>query len=131
MKAKDFGKFASYIFIEGVLVFAFIMLLQVDWLVNNILYEYNLRFSLGWAVPYVNYMWIIMFMLGFAMLATAVLGYVEYMRITRLRRVNVYICKSCGHAWASAWTQSEIGGGRDSKIKIVKSCPLCNEKLVE
>jgi len=131
MSVRGAGKFISYLFVEGVLVFAFLVLLQVDWLVNNVLYGYDLKFSPAWWVPYHTFMWIIMSMLGLAMASTAVLGYAEYRRVKRLSRMTLYICESCGNAWTSGWIAPEIGKGKESKLKMIKSCPLCNKKLLE
>jgi len=131
MNWKGTNKLISYLFVEGVLIFAFLMLLQVDWIVNSVLYGYDLKYSPVWAGPYRTLMWIIMSMLGLALVVTAVLGYAEYSRVKRLSKMAVYICESCGNFWTRGLVEPEIGKGKESKIKMIKSCPLCNKKLLD
>lgn len=50
----DFSKIRALIilFVDIMLVVALILLIQIDKLVNNTLYDYGLTFSTRWAEPY-------------------------------------------------------------------------------
>jgi len=47
MGTERFRVFVPFLLMDGVLVFAVLMLLQLDWIVNNMLYSYGLSFSLN------------------------------------------------------------------------------------
>lgn len=125
-----FGAVAPFLLVAGVLVFAIVTLLQVDWIVNHTLYNYNLSFSFNWAVPYWTAFRISVILLILAITAVMVLGYFSYKKAERDTERTVFICKSCGDAWVRLNGSVKIGD-RLPKFKILKTCPTCNKKLLE
>lgn len=122
--------FVPFLLVDGVLVFAFLMLVQLDWFVHHTLYSYGLSFDLAWAEPYWSFVRIILGLLVFAVVVVTVVGYASYKKARREGGKVVFLCKSCGNAW------SEIDRGvkvrnKLPKFKILKSCPSCNRKLLD
>ena len=52
MRVDRLRVFAPFLFVDGVLVLVVVWLLELDWIVHNVLYGYGLVFSVDWAVPY-------------------------------------------------------------------------------
>jgi hypothetical protein len=120
-----------FLLIEGVLVFGIIILLQVDWVVNHTLYNYNLTFSLDWAVPYWTFLRIVFGAFLLAIIAIAVLGYGAYRRSKEKNMMPIYVCRACGSMWTSTFVGAKVEGGKDSsKFRFLKSCPQCNRNLL-
>jgi len=122
--------FVRFSFIEGVLVFAFVMLLHLDWIVHNMLYRYNLVFSLDWAVPYWTALRIAGGLIITAIASVAVLGFLAFRRARKETEKVVYICKSCGNAWVELDENVKVGA-KLPKFKILRSCATCNRKMLE
>jgi len=122
--------FVRFSFIEGVLVFAFVMLLHLDWIVHNMLYRYNLVFSLDWAVPYWTALRIAGGLIITAIASVAVLGFLAFRRARKETEKVVYICKSCGNAWVELDKNVKVGA-KLPKFKILRSCATCNRKMLE
>jgi len=122
--------FVRFSFIEGVLVFAFVMLLHLDWIVHNMLYRYNLVFSLDLAVPYWTALRIAGGLIITAIASVAVLGFLAFRRARKETEKVVYICKSCGNAWVELDENVKVGA-KLPKFKILRSCATCNRKMLE
>ena len=131
MDIERVGSIVSFVFLDGLLIFAVFMLLQLDWLVNHTLYSYNLTFSVDWAVPYWTFLRATLVLLSLAIVVIAFLAYGSYRRVKRLGELTVYVCESCGSAWAKAWDRfGSMEKVRSTKLKVLKSCPNCNKKLL-
>ncbi|MDH5788551.1 MAG: hypothetical protein OEZ40_09715, partial [Candidatus Bathyarchaeota archaeon] len=92
--------FFPFLVISGILVSAMAMMLYLDWIVNHILYSYDLRFSLDWAVPYWTTLRITMLLCGLAAVAVTVAGYSSSKRAKMESDKTAFVCKSCGATWA-------------------------------
>ncbi|MGB9714010.1 MAG: hypothetical protein ACPLZC_03405 [Candidatus Bathyarchaeales archaeon] len=131
MNSRSEYALIPFLLIEGVLVFGFLILLQVDWIVNHTLYNYNLTFSVDWAVPYWTFLRLIFGAFFLAIIAIAVLGYSAYRRSKEKSMMPVYICRACGNMWTSAFAGAKIERGKSSpKFRFLKSCPQCNRNLL-
>ena len=119
-----------FIFVEGVLIFAFVMLLHLDWIVHNMLYRYNLVFSLDWAVPYLTALRIVAGLLITAIASIAVMGFLAFRRARREAEKVVYICKNCGNAWVELDRNVKVGA-KLPKFRILRSCATCDRKILE
>ena len=130
MSKEKFSAVAPFLLVDGVLIFAIITLLQLDWIVNHTLYNYNLHFSFNWAVPYWAFLRTSLSLLTLAVTAVSILGYVYYRNFRKERERVVYICESCGNAWIELDGSFKINR-KLPKFKILKSCPSCNKKLLD
>jgi len=119
-----------FLFIESLLCFALAVLLHLDWIVHNVLYRYNLVFSLDWAVPYWTALRIIMALLIVAAASIAVLGFQAYRRARKDAERVVYLCKSCGNAWTELDKSVKIKE-KLPRFKILKSCATCDKKILD
>jgi len=119
-----------YAFVEGVLIFALVMLSHLDWIVHNTLYRYSLVFSLDWAVPYWTAFRIVLGLLITAIASIAVMGYLAFRRAGIEAEKVVYICKSCGNAWTEL-DKSVKPRGKLPRFKILKSCASCDRKILD
>jgi hypothetical protein len=130
METEKLGAFAPFLLIDGVLVFVMVMLLHLDWIVNNVLYDYSLVFNPDWAEPYWVALRISLALLVFAIAAVSVIGYDSYRKVKRESEKVVFICKSCGNAWTEL---DRIVKPKDKlpKFKVLKTCPSCSKKLPE
>ena len=130
MEIERLRAFAPFLLVDGVLVFVVVMLLQLDWIVNNTLYNYSLHFSIDWAVPYWTALRISLVLLVFAIGAVSVIGYGSYRKVRRESEKVVFVCKSCGNAWTEL---DRIVKTKDKlpKFKVLKTCPSCSKKLPE
>jgi hypothetical protein len=130
METEKLGAFAPFLLIDGVLVFVMVMLLHLDWIVNNVLYDYSLVFSGDWAVPYWTALRISLALLVFAIGAVSVIGYGSYRRVRRESEKVIFVCKSCGNAWTEL---DRIVKTKDKlpKFKVLKTCPSCSKKPSE
>jgi len=122
---------APFLLIDGVLVFGLIMLWELDWLVNNTLYSYNLVFSVDWAVPYWTFLRIVAGSFLLAIAAVTFWGWVSYRQAEKRSMRLTYICRTCGGIWTIVSGGAGVRGeGESRKIRFLKSCPLCNEALL-
>lgn len=120
-----------FLLVDGVLVFGLVILWQLDWIVNNTLYSYNLVFSFDWAVPYWTFWRIAAGSFLLAVVTITLLGYVSYRQVKRRNMMPTYICKGCGSAWTMAFAGAKVeraGGSR--RLRFLKSCPRCNQTLL-
>jgi hypothetical protein len=131
MTNRKLSTFAPFLLIDGVLVFALVMLLQLDWIVNNTLYRYDLRFSLDWAMPYWTALRTSLILLVLAIVAVNAIGYYSYRKTGRESENVVFVCKSCGKAWKELEEIVETEGKAPIVIKILQTCPSCGKKLSE
>lgn len=120
----------SFVFVECVLVFVVLMLLRLDWIVNDVLYGYGLVFSVEWAVPYWTVLRVCLGLIGLSVVAVAVVGYGLYKGVRREGGGVVFLCRSCGKAWTLVDRSVRVKGELP-KFKVVKSCPSCNERLLD
>lgn len=105
------------------------MLFQLNWIVHNTLYNYNLSFSLGWVVPYWTASRTCLGLLGLTTIASTILGYVSYRKARKKSEKVVFLCKSCGNAWTEL-DRSVRKNRKLPKFKILGSCPSCDKKLL-
>jgi len=119
-----------FLLIDGVLVLAMLLLLQLDWIVNNTLYDYRLVFSLDWAVPYWTFFRISLGLLVFAVAAVTVVGYGSCKKARKESEKVVFLCEFCGNAWSEIDRNVNVRS-KLPKFKILKSCPSCNKKLLD
>ena len=130
MGTERFRVFLPFLLMNGVLIFAVLMLLQLDWIVNNMLYSYGLSFSLDWAVPYWTFLRVTGGLLGFAIAAVTVVGYGSYKKARKESEKVVFLCKSCGNGWSKIDGRINVKS-KLPKFKILKSCPSCNKNLLD
>jgi hypothetical protein len=127
MSKERLTAFFPFLLIDGIIIFAMVMMLHLDWVVNNVLYGYDLRFSLDWAVPYWTTMRIILVLCSLAVVAVTIAGYSSSKRAKMESDKTIFVCKSCGAAWAEL---DRIVRIRDElpKFKVLTSCPSCSKK---
>lgn len=115
------GALIPFLFVDGLLFFALLMIFQLDWIVNNTLYSYNLTFSLNWAVPYWTFLRIILVLVILAIVSVSFLGFNSYRMAKRMSRMTVYVCRSCGNVWASVlgWVGSVGEGVKLGFLRVV------------
>lgn len=131
MDSRSVYALIPFLLVDGVLVFGLVILLQLDWIVNNTLYSYNLVFSFDWAVPYWTFWRIVAGSFLLAVATITSLGYVSYRRVKKRSMMPTYICRGCGSAWTMAFARAEVKGNRESrKLRFLKSCPQCNQSLL-
>lgn len=122
---------APFLLIDGVLVFGLIMLWELDWLVNNTLYSYNLVFSVDWAVPYWTFLRIVAGSFLLAIAAVTFWGCVSYRQARKKGGMPTYVCRKCGSIWMTVFDGARAGKvGESRRIKFLKSCPLCDQNLL-
>jgi hypothetical protein len=132
MKVEKLGAFAPFLLVDAVLIFVLVWLLHLDWIVHHMLYGYGLVFSVDWAVPY----WVAfraslaLLLLGVAVVT--VVGYFSFKRTTLEREKMVFICKSCGNAWAEVDRGVKVRvRGELPKFRILRGCPSCDKRLLD
>lgn len=130
MKTERLRVFGPFLFIDGVLVLVIVMLLLLDWIVNNVLYDYSLVFSLYWAVPYWTALRISIALLLFAVVAVSVIGFGSYKKVRRESEKAIFVCRSCGMAWTQL-DRIVKTGDKLPKFKVLKTCPNCTKKIPE
>lgn len=130
METRKLRTFAPFLLIDGVLAFAIVMLLQLDWIINNTLYQYDLHFSLNWAMPYWMALRTSLTLLVLAITAVNVIGYYSYKNAGTEGEKAIFICESCGNAWTKL---DKIVKTKDKlpKFKVLQTCPSCSEKLTK
>lgn len=131
LRNKRLSAVVPFVFVECVLVFVVLMLLRLDWIVNDVLYGYGLVFSVEWAVPYWVALRVAFGLVGFVMVAVlAVVGYGWFKGVRKEGEGVVFLCRSCGKAWKLVDRSVRVRGELP-KFKVVKSCPSCNEELLD
>jgi predicted RNA-binding Zn-ribbon protein involved in translation (DUF1610 family) len=128
MEAEKLRVAAPFLLVDGVLIFVMVMLLRLDWIVNDVLYGYSLVFSVEWAVPYWTVLRSSLAMLVLAFAAVSVIGYGSYMKVKRESEKVVFVCKSCGTAWVEL-DKIPRTKSKSAKVKVLKTCPSCGKKL--
>lgn len=78
MNAEKLIKPVSFLIVDGAIVLAIFLLIYLDWIVNNTLYGYGLRFDLDWAMGYWTALRVVLGLLGFSLAATSIMGYSSY-----------------------------------------------------
>jgi len=119
-----------FLLVDGVLVLAMLLLLQLDWIVNNTLYNYRLVFSLDWAVPYWTFFRISLGLLVFAVSAVTVVGYGLCEKAGKESEKVIFLCEFCGNAWSEIDRNVNVMS-KLPKFKILSSCPSCNKRLLD
>ena len=121
-----------FLLIDGIIVLILYLLLRLDWLANNVLYNYGLEFHSEWAIPYWFLLRTILGLLLFSFVAVTAVGVFFYKRDRAITKQSqtVFICKSCGNALVKLRGNININESVP-KFKILKNCPLCYEKLIE
>lgn len=129
MNVKNEYILIPFLLIDGILVFGAIILLQLDWIVNHTLYNYNLTFSLDWAVPYWTFLRLVFGSFFLAIVAVTVLGCYAYRRYKKRSMMPVYICKSCGSILTNTFIAPKVKR-ISPKFRFLKNCPQCNPDLL-
>ena len=130
LKDKRLSAVVPFVFVECVLVFAVLMLLRLDWIVNDVLYGYGLVFSVEWAVPYWTFFRVSLGLLVSAVAAVAVVGVFSFRKVVRESGRVVFLCRSCGNGWVEVDRSVRVRGELP-KFRVLKSCPLCNKRLLD
>lgn len=130
MTPEKLGKLVPFLLIDGVVFLAASLLVYLDWIVNNILYNYGLKYSLDWYVGYKTVSLIIFGLLAFTAVANTIVGIVSYRKAKEDIKKTVFVCKSCGHALTELKGNFSV---KDTlpKFEVLEKCPLCNEKLLD
>jgi len=106
------------------------LLFQLDWLVNNLLYDYGLQFNPNWATIYWTAIRASLSLIAFSIIAVSLTSYASYKKAKEETRKTVLICKSCGSTLAKLEGNVNVKESM-SKFQIIKTCPFCDEKLLE
>jgi len=127
---EKLGKLVPFLLIDGVVFLAAFLLLYLDWIVHNTLYNYGLEFSSDWAIGYWTVLRIILGLLAFSIAASTIVGIVSYKKAKEDTKKTVFVCKSCGHALTELKGSFSI---KDTlpKFEVLEKCPLCNQKLLD
>ena len=124
------SKLAPFLLIDGALILMAYVLLNVDWMVNHTLYEYGLIFSEYWYYGYKVALNTILGLLLSTITAVTILGLLKYRKTKVEIGKTVFICKSCGNALSKP--EYSINTKHDlPEFRVIKKCPICDEKLVE
>jgi hypothetical protein len=118
----------SFLVIDGAIVLAIFLLIYLDWIVNNTLYDYGLRFDLNWAIGYWTALRVVLGLLGFALATITIMGFSSYRKAKEESLKTVFICENCGSALTRLNGSISL---KESvpKLKVLPNCPLCDEKL--
>lgn len=130
MATKRIRMLAPYLLSNVFLAFTVLMLWYLDWIVNHILYHYNLSFSLDWATPYWTALRTILILIGLTIVTTTVTGYSSYKKAKKQTEKTIYLCKSCGNAWTEVDANVKVKE-KLPKFKILKNCPSCNKRILD
>jgi hypothetical protein len=127
MNAEKLIRPVFFLVVDGAIVLAIFLLVHLDWIVNNTLYSYGLRFDLDWAMDYWTALRVVLGLLGFSLAAISIMGYDSYRKAREESLRTVFICETCGSAL------TRLDGGlslKESlpKLKVLPNCPLCDEK---
>lgn len=130
MNIKKLSKLLPFLIVDGAIIIVIILSLQLDWIINNTLYNYELQFSLGWANIYWTTIRMILGLLCFTLVATTVIGYLSYKKARKEIAGMVFVCKSCGNALTKLVSNISVNEALP-KFKVLKKCPFCDNKLLE
>lgn len=130
MNIKKLSKLLPFLIVDGAIIIVIILSLQLDWIINNTLYNYELQFSLGWANIYWTTIRMILGLLCFTLVATTVIGYLSYKKARKEIAGTVFVCKSCGNALTKLVSNISVNEALP-KFKVLKKCPFCDNKLLE
>jgi DNA-directed RNA polymerase subunit RPC12/RpoP len=129
-RRRKIARLLPYLAVDGVIILIIIMLIQLDLIVNQTLYDYGLTFSYDWALLYWTIIRIIYMLLITALATTTILGATSYSKTKREETETVYICKSCGKAYTTIKNNINVTESLP-KFKVLKACPSCSKKLQE
>lgn len=115
----------------------FFLLLQMDSIVHNTLYDYGLQFSYNWANPYWGLLRLLFLWMTVPLAVTvSIIAYSywtgrglpsEKTRIPKKADSMMMItCGSCGKVFARPLCMLDFSSGR---ARMVNVCPYCNKKL--
>lgn len=126
-KIKRYKELVLSVLTLSFLLASTLMLLNIDGIVNETLYDFNLDFSFEWAVPYQTALKTSLTMLGLSIFAVGLIGYSSAKQAKH--RGVVFLCKSCGEAWLKA---DRNAGSKDRlpRFKFLSSCPTCSKKYI-
>ena len=130
MQVEKLSKLLPFLLVDGAIIIAIILSLQLDWIINNTLYNYGLQFSLGWANIYWTTFRIALGLLCFTLVATTLIGYFSYKKAMNEIAKAVFVCKSCGNALTKLGGNISMNGALP-KFKVLKKCPFCDNRLLE
>ena len=130
MNVEKLSKLLPFLMVDGAIIIVIILSLQLDWIINNTLYNYGLQFSLGWANIYWTTFRMALGLLCFTLVATTVIGYLSYRKARKEMVGTVFVCKSCGNALTKLGSNISMNGALP-KFKFLKKCPFCDDKLLE
>lgn len=123
-------KLIPFLVVDGTIILAIFLLMQLDWLVNNTFYNYGLTFSSDWAMPYWTALRIILGSLSFTLISITIIGFSSYKKAREETANTVFFCKSCGHAFTELKGHVNVTKTLP-KFKVLKECPSCSKKLLE
>ena len=130
MATAKLAKFLPFLVMDGAIILTIFLLMQLDWIVNNTLYNYGLVFNLDWVMPYRTALRISLGLLGFTLVATTIIGYISCKKAKEETAKTVFICKSCGNALTKLSGNISVKESTP-EFKITKKCPFCDKKLLE
>jgi len=130
VNVEKLSKLLPFLMVDGAIIIVIFLSLQLDWIINNTLYNYGLEFSLDWANIYWTTFRISLGLLCFTLVANTIIGYLSYKKSRKEMARTVFVCKSCGNAL------TKLGGNVSMnevlpKFKVLKKCPFCDKKLLE
>lgn len=109
MNSEKFAKFVPFLLLDGAIILVIVLLLHLDWMVNNTLYDYGLRFDVNWAMNYWLALRVSLGLLAFTLLSMTVVGYLLSRKTMEKSSKMLSICKSCGSVY------TEVSGNVDSE----------------
>jgi hypothetical protein len=130
VKVDRLRVFAPFLFVDGVLVLVVVWLLELDWIVHNVLYGYGLVFSVDWAVPYWVAFRMSLGLILFSVAVVTVVGFVSFRRVRLESEKTVFLCKACGRVWVELDRNMRMRGELP-KFRILLSCPSCDRRLLD
>lgn len=128
-------------------VFVVYLLVKVDWIVHNQLYDFGLQFSLDWALGYWAVVRAIFVFLAVPIFLSVAYFGLEFWRFARGREVAVrrkpsppvskrveatrenhmlISCPKCKRVFTKPLVMLDFSGG---KTRLVNVCPYCNHVL--
>jgi len=130
VNTQKLARLLPYLAVDAAIIITILLLTQIDWIVNNSLYNYGLTFSEGWARFYWTLLRIILGMLSFAFAAVTILGVFSYKKAKKELSRTVYVCKSCGSALTRLTGNISVKEDLPN-FRIMKECPSCSKKTLE
>ena len=130
MVSEKWKSILPYIAISAAILVTTFLLARIDWITNHTLYDYGLIFNLEWASDYWFALRSIIVMLNISLAITIAAGFFSYRRAEKDIAKTIYICKTCGEALTKV--KGSVNFEENiPKFKVLKNCPMCNNKLQE